>query len=402
MSKRLTQDEFVQKVNNKYDGKFEVVGDYVNAKTPVQIKHNDCGTIFPRVPNKMTAKGKNCTCPVCDGYKAKKPLIGVNDLWTTHPEIAKLFKNPEDGYKYSKGSNDYADFLCPYCNSIVNKMVYEVVSRNYLPCPCCSSGKSYPNRFMANLLRELGVDFIPEYIIKPYPYYFDFYFKINNKEYIVEMDGGIGHGNKEWGGNKDIKGFETDLIKDKICKDHNITIIRIDCNYLNNRFEYVKKAIINSDLNILFDFNAVNFNQINQNSCSSLIIDVADYWNQGIHSYDKLMVLTNLSHSTIRRYLKEACNNNYIEDKYTDVLREIRYESNQKISFSKSCPIICNQTNEVYVSIKEAQNKTGITNIRMNLCGKYSYAGKLPDGTKLTWTKLSNEEYEQMLTERTS
>ena len=32
MSKRLTQDEFVQKVNNKYDGKFEVVGDYVNAK----------------------------------------------------------------------------------------------------------------------------------------------------------------------------------------------------------------------------------------------------------------------------------------------------------------------------------------------------------------------------------
>ena len=58
MSKRLTQDEFVQKVNNKYDGKFEVVGDYVNAKTPVQIKHNDCGTIFPRVPNKMTAKGK--------------------------------------------------------------------------------------------------------------------------------------------------------------------------------------------------------------------------------------------------------------------------------------------------------------------------------------------------------
>lgn len=30
-------------------------------------------------------------CPVCAG---KKVLIGYNDLWTTHPEIAKLLKDP--------------------------------------------------------------------------------------------------------------------------------------------------------------------------------------------------------------------------------------------------------------------------------------------------------------------
>lgn len=30
-------------------------------------------------------------CPVCAG---KKVLVGYNDLWTTHPEIAKLLKDP--------------------------------------------------------------------------------------------------------------------------------------------------------------------------------------------------------------------------------------------------------------------------------------------------------------------
>lgn len=30
-------------------------------------------------------------CPVCAG---KKVLIGYNDLWTTHPEIAKSLKYP--------------------------------------------------------------------------------------------------------------------------------------------------------------------------------------------------------------------------------------------------------------------------------------------------------------------
>ena len=54
MARRLTQEEFVQKVNDKYKGKYEVVGEYVDAQTPIEIKHRSCGTIFPRKPNKIT------------------------------------------------------------------------------------------------------------------------------------------------------------------------------------------------------------------------------------------------------------------------------------------------------------------------------------------------------------
>lgn len=217
MGKNLTQEEFVQKVNEKYNGKYEVVGEYVNAKTPIKIKHVECGTIFSMTPNKITTQNRNCTCPLCDGRKSKSILVGINDLWSTHPEIACMLKNSEDGYKYSKGSNDFADFICPYCGNIISSRIYSVTERTSLSCKFCSSGKSYPNRFMANLLKELNIDFKQEYIIHPYKYKYDFYFIINSQQYIVEMDGGIGHGNKSWGGEKDIKGKEADEIKNDIC-----------------------------------------------------------------------------------------------------------------------------------------------------------------------------------------
>ena len=403
MSRKTTQEEFVQKVNDKYNGKYAVVGKYVNAKTLIKLKHISCGTVFERTPNNITSKNKNIYCPVCDGYSGKKPLIGINDLWTTHPEIAQMLKNTEDGYKCSRGSNMKMDFVCKYCGEVVSELVYQVVDDNRVTCKFCSDGVKYPNRFMANLLKSLHVDFIPEYIIKPYSYKFDFYFIINQKHYVVEMDGGIGHGNKTYSGEKDVVGEKIDFIKDNICYDNNIEPIRIDCNYeCNNRFEYIKQSILDSNLNLLFDFTAVDFKHIDKLSSSSLIIDIANYWNSEIKSYEELCELTTLSRNTIRKYLKEACDKCFINETYKDVLQKIRIASNKKIANSKGIKIICDQTQEIFYSISSAEAQTGVKNIKKFLNGERSYAGKLQDGTKLTWTKLSNEQYEQLLLKRTS
>ena len=217
MSKKLTQEEFVQKVNEKYNSKYEVVGEYINAKTPIKIKHKSCGIVFERTPNSITSKGKNVFCPVCDGYSGLRPLVGINDLWTTHPDIAKMLKNPEDGYRCSRGYSEKMEFVCKYCGETVLESVSQVVKYNRVSCKFCANGFGYPNRFMANLLKKLNVEFETEYIIKPYPYRFDFYFSVNNQYYVVEMDGGIGHGNKTYDGKKDVAGAETDKIKDDIC-----------------------------------------------------------------------------------------------------------------------------------------------------------------------------------------
>ena len=122
-------------------------------------------------------------CPYCSG---RKPIIGKNDLWTTHPEFAKLLKNPEDGYKVSHGSDQKLMWICPNCGAELKKAVNNVVNKG-LSCNNCSDNFSFPNRFMANLLDELKIDYVPEYIIKGRKYRYDFYIPMLNM--IIEMHG---------------------------------------------------------------------------------------------------------------------------------------------------------------------------------------------------------------------
>lgn len=48
-------------------------------------------------------------CNVCSG---RVVVIGVNDITTTHPELVSELKYPEDGFKYSKGSDVYLPWIC--------------------------------------------------------------------------------------------------------------------------------------------------------------------------------------------------------------------------------------------------------------------------------------------------
>lgn len=77
----------------------------------------------------------------------------------------------------------------------------------------------------------------------------------------------------------------------------------------------------------------------------------------------------------------------YEEDYNEEKVRELLAPK-----INKHCiPILCVETNKKYDSIKDAAadldiSKTGITE---HLKGKQSYAGKLPDGTKLHWEYVS-------------
>lgn len=90
-------------------------------------------------------------CPVC---ACKKVLIGVNDIATTRPDVARLFANPDDAYNLTECSPQKRDFVCPCCGTIINAIV-ENVSRQGLGCKKCGDGFSYPNKFMFNVLDQI-------------------------------------------------------------------------------------------------------------------------------------------------------------------------------------------------------------------------------------------------------
>lgn len=76
--KRKTQTEFVNEVNSKYNGEYTVVGNYINAKTKIEFKHNNCNKNFFMTPsNILYGQG----CPHCRYIKcSNSQLMSTDDF----------------------------------------------------------------------------------------------------------------------------------------------------------------------------------------------------------------------------------------------------------------------------------------------------------------------------------
>lgn len=75
MGKRITQEEFVQRVADKLGSDYEVLGEYRGRDIPVLLKHYICGNTFPKRPHDIQSKSSGC--PYCNGSKPAK----YNEQW---------------------------------------------------------------------------------------------------------------------------------------------------------------------------------------------------------------------------------------------------------------------------------------------------------------------------------
>lgn len=145
-----------------------------------------CGNKWSARPNNILNGGYGC--PKC--ALNNRTIIGMNDMWTTAPELAKCLENPEDGYKYSKSSKEKVNFICPDCGSLIKKkIIHHTYYNGGLKCPYCSDGMNIPNKFMSQILQFCNIDYEPEYIFdwaKDKRY--DFYLPKYNA--ILEIMGG--------------------------------------------------------------------------------------------------------------------------------------------------------------------------------------------------------------------
>lgn len=107
--------------------------------------------------NAIKEDGRLC-CPICSN---RQVLVGVNDMWTTSPDLAKYLANPDDGYKYTKSSNKIIQWTCPECKhsflKTPNKMSFSKIK-----CQYCNLERSYSEKFVTSFLDQCGVDFYRE------------------------------------------------------------------------------------------------------------------------------------------------------------------------------------------------------------------------------------------------
>ena len=252
----------------------------------------------------------NRRCPYCHSKKVHyKDSLAYN-----YPDIAKMIAilennlTFEDCYNISCGSHKKYYFKCLDCGNISkNKKILGNIVKRRFSCDICSDGISIPNKFMANVLKQLKEEFITELSSKEFSgknyFYYDFYLpRINS---IIEVNG-IQHYERSNRGRTLEQEQWNDLFKYKCAKGYIDNYIVIDCRY--STLEWMKENII-KELSDYFDLSDIDWELAWKESQSSLCTKIWELYNNEYKITD-IANKMNVSRDIVRKYLKigKECN----------------------------------------------------------------------------------------------
>lgn len=89
-SRTLTHEAFVERAAECCPD-IEIVGRYAGANTRLSVRCRTCGYLWDAFPATVL---RSCSCPCCTNRVA---VAGVNDLASTHPEIAAEWNHERNG-----------------------------------------------------------------------------------------------------------------------------------------------------------------------------------------------------------------------------------------------------------------------------------------------------------------
>lgn len=84
MAKRKTDKEFKTEVNNLVGNEYTFLGEYINKRTKILVKHNECGNTYEVLPSSFL-KGNRCK-------KCVAKLVGKNNTKPLSYILDKLYK----------------------------------------------------------------------------------------------------------------------------------------------------------------------------------------------------------------------------------------------------------------------------------------------------------------------
>lgn len=246
---------------------------------------------------------QDTACPFCKGFQVNH----TNCLWTLKPEIAKLLKDEDLGYKLTIGSNKTAIFVCPNCNLEQSKIINAVSKLDYFPCSKCSDGISYSEKFMAALLDQTSQIFEREKTFKwSQNKRYDFY--LPNKNCIIETHG-IQHYSKVQRFHFH-KTFEEEISNDNFkmynALNNGIDLyIVIDCSLSDK--DFLKKSITESDMLKLLNIEKVDWDLCHEFATNTnLLKTISDIWTNKTKNVNEIAKFVKLERSTVVRKLKKC------------------------------------------------------------------------------------------------
>lgn len=284
------------------------------------------------------------TCPYC--IHNPKVLIGFNDLWTTHPHIAQLLKNPELGYSNTFGSSTKVNWKCADCKN-ENTSTIHSLHRRGAKCKKCSDSLSLGEKIIYSLLKKKEIDFSHEVSLSwSNDKRYDFY--IPSLSMIIEVHGEQHYIKSNRGKRSLIEEKENDILKEKLAKSNNIQNY-IVVNARNSTMDWIIKSIMESDLKNIFKLDCQNFEELDLRH-NLLTLEAWNYWNSGLRVM-QISEVMKISKNAVLRYLKIGVATGFcdykVENRYEKVKKSILKVDSEKNIISK------------YASLKEASEEVG-------------------------------------------
>ena len=385
-----------------YNNGHELLTSYITQDEYVLIDFH-CGH-GPQAVRPYSYIHRGVRCSVCSHNKI---VPYINDVYTLRPDMLKYFANINDAIGIAVYSNKEIDFICPSCGTIKKSTMRDVIKHGF-SCHVCGDGISAPEKFMENILIQLNIDFE----IHKYPdwgYYIldgtqkraQYDFVLEDRKLIIEMDG-IFHYVSGMYGNYNQQ--NVDLCKNKLAEQNGYSIIRVDCYYKkDDAFDYIKSSVISS-LSEIFNFDNIDWEQVNKSMMSSKMRTACELWN---HNVDIKDICDELKVSKITA-IKYLCDGNsiglchYNQDEQN--LKNIKKQLSVHYKWVKMVDYKSNEVLGVYFDIdnfmynyyKKYGFKLNRQGIRLVLKNDQKYT-KGYNERRLSFVEISKSEYDELI-----
>ena len=248
----------------------------------------------------------NNRCPYC----INKKLNYFDSVGFLYHQLSKSIVEDkrnnltwEDMYKLTPHTGKKFFTKCTNCQSESDKKIsLDALSRRITNgCEKCSDRVSTCEKFIINILKYLGVDFIVQYSPKwANNKKYDFY--IPSMNIVIETHGRQHYENAmKWCSLEYQK--ENDKYKKELALKNGIEkYIVIDCSH--SSLSWLKDNTI-EQLKDIFDLNNIDWNDIYIKSLRNNVAESCRLWNKGYNTYDIAKIL-NIAQATVWRYLEKG------------------------------------------------------------------------------------------------
>ena len=241
-----TERDFLERVQQLVGDEYTFIGEYIDTATKIKCKHNECGYEWEIKPNNFLSGQR---CPECAMMQN-----GINSRMTNDEFIQRVYNLVGDEYTFlgeyviAKSKLKVRHNKCDY--------TYDVAPYNFLSgrrCPQCAESKG--EQVVRRCLENNDICFLQEYEFddllseKGNPLRFDFaVFNTKGKLiFLIEYDGEFHYQDIYKDGSLEIQQVH-DERKNQYCKDNNIPLLRIPYWEFDNIEDILEEWLINYGL----------------------------------------------------------------------------------------------------------------------------------------------------------